>query len=196
MYKTITRPYSKTTIIKKSSFIAQIFPVQNIEEVDKIIADVNKEHFHATHNCYAYVLQNQSVQKYNDDGEPTRTAGYPILNTLLQNELDNILCIVTRYFGGVKLGAGGLIRAYANSTTEVLNIAELIVHQEFFKYEISFSYQYTDQINYLIDIYEGEILKKHFYDFVVYEISLSQNNLSIIEKIVELTKNTALIKKI
>lgn len=101
--------------VKKSKFYSQAYSVQSKEEIEKILEDLQKEHKKATHICYAYVLPNTA--KFCDDGEPSGTAGRPIFNVLEKKKLQNTLIVVIRYFGGVKLGAGGLTRAYSKSAS-------------------------------------------------------------------------------
>ena len=108
-------------IINKSRFIAYKFDLTNVEEVKQHISDLKKEHKTANHVCFAYVFKGDVVsEKCSDDGEPGGTAGYPILNVIKKKNLTNVLVAVVRYFGGIKLGAGGLTRAYTKSTAEVL----------------------------------------------------------------------------
>ena len=105
---------TKNTIeIKKSKFITILYRINNVEEVNTILYKVSSKYSDATHVCYAYILNN--IEKCSDNGEPSGTAGLPILNVLKKKNLTNILAIVIRYFGGIKLGAGGLVRAYSNS---------------------------------------------------------------------------------
>lgn len=107
--------------IKKSKFICHLFRIENEEEAKEYIAKIKKEHYKANHNCSAYMLgENFEIQRSSDDGEPSGTAGVPMLEVLKKNQLQNTLAIVTRYFGGIKLGAGGLIRAYSTSVSEAL----------------------------------------------------------------------------
>lgn len=109
-------------IINKSRFIAYSYDLNDISEVDNILSKLKKEHKKATHICYAYVYSRDAVrEKACDDGEPNGTAGYPILNVIKKKNLTNTLVAVVRYFGGIKLGAGGLTRAYTKATAEVLN---------------------------------------------------------------------------
>lgn len=111
-----------TIVIQKSIFICRIYRVNNIDEVNELLNEIRKKHYDATHNCYAYILgQNQEIQKASDDGEPQKTAGWPMLDVLKKKNLTNVLAIVTRYFGGVLLGSGGLIRAYSASVVETLD---------------------------------------------------------------------------
>ena len=105
-------------VINKSKFITKLYYVDNVEEVASVLNKVKSEYSLANHYCYAYIINN--ISKSSDDKEPSGTAGIPILNVLLKNNLNNILCIVVRYFGGIKLGAGGLVRAYTNSVSSAL----------------------------------------------------------------------------
>ena len=104
--------------IKKSRFITYLYNLDNIDEVDSIVNNIREEHKKARHVVYVYKINNTG--KINDDGEPKGTAGMPIFNVIEKNNLNNILIIVVRYFGGIKLGAGGLFRAYSNSASEII----------------------------------------------------------------------------
>ena len=109
-------------IDKKSRFIAYICNIESEEQAVKIISEIKKKYWDARHNCYAYILgDNNEVQRFSDDGEPSGTAGKPILEVITGNECSNCLCVVTRYFGGVLLGTGGLIRAYTNAAKDALD---------------------------------------------------------------------------
>ena len=108
---------------KKSIFIASVFVVTSREEAQERVDALNKKYADATHNCYAYVLRDGSYRKFSDDGEPSGTAGMPILNVIERLSLCNTLVVVTRYFGGIKLGAGGLVRAYSTAAADVLTKA-------------------------------------------------------------------------
>lgn len=108
---------------KKSRFIANIYHIEDEDMAVKIIEQLRKKYWDARHNCYAYVLGGKSeIQRFSDDGEPSGTAGKPILEVITGNECGNCLCVVTRYFGGVLLGTGGLIRAYTNAAKEALAV--------------------------------------------------------------------------
>lgn len=121
----IKASYCNTILIDKSEFITYLKPVFNLEEVNLFLNEIRKKHYDATHNCYAYILGDQmEIQKCSDDGEPSKTAGFPILEVLKKNGITNVICIVTRYFGGIKLGSGGLIRAYGSSCSECLKLAK------------------------------------------------------------------------
>ncbi|MNP28933.1 IMPACT family member YigZ [compost metagenome] len=118
-YKTVSQWGSAEIVIKKSRFIGQARPVESEEEAIAFIESVKKEHWNATHNCSAYMVgERDQIQKASDDGEPSGTAGKPILEVIRQQGLKNVVVVVTRYFGGILLGAGGLIRAYTDGAVE------------------------------------------------------------------------------
>ena len=126
-YKTIAKKSKTEIIINKSRFIGRAFPIETEDEAKEILAQLRKQHYDATHNCYAYVILNGAA-RYSDDGEPGGTAGLPMMEVLSSRSLSNVLCVVTRYFGGVLLGAGGLVRAYSKSTAEaVAQAGEVLV---------------------------------------------------------------------
>jgi len=132
---TIKENVSSEIVEKKSKFIANLFYVESVKEAEEIIKQTNKKYFDARHNCIAYriVEDEQIVEKSSDNGEPSGTAGAPMLNILQKNNLANVLVIVTRYFGGILLGTGGLVRAYSNSLLQAIEnstIVEKCIGQE------------------------------------------------------------------
>ena len=128
MFKAIKENVSAEIVEKKSKFIANIFYVETREEAENVIKDINKKYHDARHNCYAYrIIENgQTVQKASDDGEPSGTAGAPMLNIISKKNLNNILVVVTRYFGGILLGTGGLVKAYSSAVTKALENASIV----------------------------------------------------------------------
>lgn len=139
--KRIQRKYENTIIIQKSRFIAEAYRVNSVSEVEEILQNTRKKYYDATHHCYAYRLNDDaSIQKMSDDGEPAKTAGAPMLDVLVKQNITNILVIVTRYFGGTLLGAGGLVRAYSSATSEVLKLAEFYEVQEQVRFRLTVSY--------------------------------------------------------
>lgn len=129
-YRTIKENGIHEIDIKKSRFICHMKRVETEEEAIAFIDEIKKEHWKATHNCSAYTLgMNDEIQRAHDDGEPSGTAGVPMLEIFLKRELKNVVAVVTRYFGGVKLGAGGLIRAYGGSVNEAVNTIGVIERQ-------------------------------------------------------------------
>lgn len=133
--------FQKELEIKKSIFLATLIPVRNEEEAQEAIAKMKKEKRDATHNCSAYRIGTERIyEKSSDDGEPQGTAGHPMLHVLQMNELTNTLAIVTRWFGGIKLGAGGLTRAYTQSLADAVKEADLVRYTPHEKYTVSFPY--------------------------------------------------------
>jgi uncharacterized YigZ family protein len=144
-------------IIKKSKFITYIYRLNKINEIDDILTELKHKYKDATHCCYAYIFDNNV--KASDDNEPSKTAGTPILEVLKKNNLNYVLCVVIRYFGGIKLGAGGLIRAYSSSCKEILynNIIEL---EDGYLIEINTTYDKQKNLDYLIK--EDNIINKEY----------------------------------
>lgn len=137
-----------TIIIEKSRFICYMKHVKTEEEYKEYLSSIRKKHHDATHVCSAFVCHN--IQRSNDDGEPSGTAGAPILNVLNKNGLDEMCALVVRYFGGIKLGAGGLIRAYGNAVSECLKQAVLVEDLIYPKYSLKLPYDLANKIeNYL-----------------------------------------------
>ena len=126
MFKTINKNVSAEIVEKKSKFIANVFYVETVEEAEEKVKEVKKKYFDARHNCFAYSVFTKDgiVNRFSDDGEPSGTAGGPMLNILNGKELTNLVVVVTRYFGGILLGTGGLIRAYTGATQEALGMVE------------------------------------------------------------------------
>ncbi len=121
-YKTVLRASETEFNEKKSRFIGRCFPVKTEEEAAARLAEVRKKHYDATHNCWAYSLSDGS-RRFSDDGEPGGTAGMPIMDTLIRRDISDALIVVTRYFGGILLGSGGLVRAYSRSASDALSAA-------------------------------------------------------------------------
>lgn len=182
-------------IIKKSKFITKLYFVTSEIEIKNILDENKTEYKDATHICYAYILNN--VERFNDDSEPSDTAGMPILNVLKNNNLNNVLCIVIRYFGGIKLGAGGLIRAYCSSVSEALNKTEIINVVNGKKIELTFSYDDIKKVNHILN--DINIVDKQFDENVKYIIIVKEKNVnSLINQLTELCnikiKENTLIK--
>lgn len=152
MEEIITIKESKIAQIeeKKSKFIANIIPVESQEIAEKKIKEIKKEHYKARHNCVAYrIIENeQIVEKASDDGEPSGTAGGPMLNILQKNNLINVLVVVTRYFGGILLGTGGLVRAYSEATLKAIEEVEIVKKSLLRSIEVKLDYQYLKDFKY------------------------------------------------
>ena len=136
-YTTIKEPCEVLQVIKKSKFSGRLFPVQTPEEAQTIVDDCKKKYWDASHNCSAYVIGKMGeLSRCSDDGEPQGTAGVPMLEALKKSGLVNVLAVVTRYFGGTLLGAGGLVRAYTSSVSEAVKAAHKIAYQPVEVYQI------------------------------------------------------------
>lgn len=142
MFKTIKKEVHVEITEKKSKFICHMYHVESVEEANEILNEMRKKYHDARHNCYAYKIIKDNICRSSDDGEPSGTAGIPILNILNGNNLSNILVIVTRYFGGILLGTGGLVRAYSLATTNALENA--ILYEQELGLEATFSVEYRD----------------------------------------------------
>lgn len=126
-FLTVAKPSESLHVVKKSKFITNVVPVKDISEAEDHIEKYRKKYWDATHNVYAYVVGlNDEIQKFSDDGEPSGTAGKPVLEVAKFKKVKNVLIVVTRYFGGILLGAGGLIRAYSESASIGLKILKLL----------------------------------------------------------------------
>ena len=170
-------------IEKKSKFIAHIFNVESEQQAAAIIAEAKKKYWDARHNCYAYILGDKGeIQRFSDDGEPSGTAGKPILEVLSGNECSNCLCIVTRYFGGVLLGTGGLIRAYTSASKEALDdclTGELVegVHAY-----LDADYNYVGKIQHLCIQHDITVVSTEYSDNVIFELMMEKQVLQKFEK--------------
>ena len=174
---TISKNISNEIEINKSKFITIIYKLDNLDEIKKYLELTKSNYKGATHYCYAYVFD--SNEKMSDDGEPSGTAGAPILNILKQNRLNRILCIVVRYFGGIKLGAGGLIRAYSNVVKDTLSKVEIKELIKGKKVRIEIDYNDIDNLNYILK--DSKIIYKEFNDKVIYEVLIKDDELKSIE---------------
>lgn len=171
--KTIERNLTKERIVQKSRFITLLIRVYHKEDVRKAIADAKEKYPAATHYTYAYVLDTD--MHASDDGEPSGTAGNPILNVLIKQDLHFLLAIVIRYFGGIKLGAGGLVRAYSGSIRNTLDEARIIELEPGYVIKIQYDYQDSKRMNQLLE--NLEITEKTFTESI--EVVVQGNQLDI-----------------
>lgn len=162
--------------INKSIFITDIVRVNSLDEVNSLINEIKLKYKDATHYCYAYIIDN--LRKSSDDGEPGGTAGVPIMEVLLKNELNYILCVVTRYFGGIKLGASGLVRAYRNSIVEALKLCKFYELVDGYTLEINTTYDNQKKIDFLIKDLE---YKKDYFTNIKYTIKCPKDKIKILD---------------
>lgn len=164
-------------VIKKSRFITFLFRVDDIDSVNVYLNDLNNKYKDATHICYAYIIDN--VKRFSDNGEPGGTAGMPILGVLESKKIDHILCCVVRYFGGIKLGANGLVRAYSSSCSEALSNSCIVSLISGGVCTISFNYDDTKIIDSLLS--KALIINRDYNDKVVYTFKIDFDSLSSIK---------------
>lgn len=140
-YLTVTKPSESLYVVKKSKFISNVVPIKDDKEANDYIEKFRKKYWDATHNVYAYSIGlNHEIQKFSDDGEPSGTAGKPVLEVIKSKDVKNVLIVVTRYFGGIKLGASGLIRAYSESASLGLKNSSIIKKIKSYIYQVTTDY--------------------------------------------------------
>jgi len=179
-------------IIKKSKFITKLIKVNAIDEINKNLEEIKKEFKDSTHICYAYIINGN--EKCFDDGEPSGTAGLPILNILKKNNLTNILAVVIRYFGGIKLGAGGLVRAYSNSVNDTLKLTNVIELQEGYLVELEFNYDQVKLVDYILN--DKNIINKEYNDNIIYNFYLNKEELNFIPELEKLAIHVSIKDKV
>lgn len=183
--KSIKEITEHTLIIKKSEFICTLIPLNDENKINETIDFYKEKYKDATHNCVAYLVGTK--ERANDDGEPSGTAGLPMLNVLKKQELSNIIAIVTRYFGGIKLGAGGLTRAYSQAVAEALKEANIVEKHLIDVYDVSLDYSFTKKFEHLLKVNAIDCINKEYSDQVTYRLYIE--DLSFFDTIQELTSN-------
>lgn len=188
-YKTVLRGGEGEIVEKKSRFIATVIPIKDEQEAIAFIESMKKKYWNATHNCYAYVLGERfEIQRFSDDGEPGGTAGKPMLDVLLGEEIHNTAVVVTRYFGGTLLGTGGLVRAYSKATQEGLACSTIITKIYGYKLKITTDYTGLGKIQYILGQRKVPILDSVYTDKVELEILLPEDDVeNLQEALVEAT---------
>ena len=176
---------------KKSKFIANLFHVESVEEAENRIKDIKKKYHDARHNCIAYrVAENgQIVEKSSDDGEPSGTAGGPMLNILQKNNLCNLVIVVTRYFGGILLGTGGLVRAYSEVTQQAIEKSTKVIKVIGREMIIELDYSNLEKFKYYCKNNNINIKKIDYMDNIILKIEMEE---SVKEKIIDDIKNKKL----
>lgn len=195
-YYTVKGPGTHEIFIQKSRFIAYIDRAESEEEAQAFIQSIKKKHYDATHNCSAYMIgENNEIQKANDDGEPNGTAGIPILEVLKKRDLKDTVVVVTRYFGGIKLGAGGLIRAYGSAASEVVNAVGVVKRVLAQIMQTTFDYSYLGKIENELHNSPYEIKEIRYFEHVEMDIYVeSGNEETFFEWITNLTNGEAEIR--
>lgn len=180
-------------VIQKSRFITYISRAETEEEAQEFIQTIKKQHWNATHNCSAYLIgENDQIQKANDDGEPSGTAGVPMLEVLKKQQLKDTVVIVTRYFGGIKLGAGGLIRAYGRATSEGISATGIVERRLMRVIQTTINYSWLGKIENELRSSRYMIKEIHYLDTVVIETYVEEGGKnSFTDWMTELTNGQA-----
>lgn len=197
-YRTVLEFGNDEIIIEKSKFIAYVKPVSSEEEAVSFVLEIKKKHFDATHNVSAYIVGNSNeIQRYSDDGEPSGTAGMPILDLLKKEKLTNVAVVVTRYFGGIKLGTGGLVRAYTKSAKIGLEAAKIIKKIELTKIIFKIDYSLLGKIEHEIEKNEWILSSKKYEENVYLEILIEESKIeNDLKTFEEWIQNTAQYTKL
>ncbi len=184
-FKIIEENVNAQIVEKKSKFIANIIYVENKEEAEEIIKKIRKKYYDARHNCFAYrVTENDTIiERSSDDGEPSGTAGAPILNIISKNNISNVLVVVTRYFGGVLLGTGGLVKAYSGAVLKALENVKYIEQAVGYEIEVAIPYSEVESFKYFCKKENVNIIKEDY-----------SENVKIIIEILEKEKDEKLEK--
>lgn len=152
-----TAPSEAELVEKRSTFIGHVWPVESEAEARSRIEDMKKKYHDARHNCWCYRLREGGVERYSDDGEPQGTAGQPMLNVFQREEVTNVCCVVTRYFGGILLGAGGLVRAYTQSAKDALDAAGISVVRRWIEVAVVCSYTMFERLKLEVEAQGGVV---------------------------------------
>lgn len=196
-FKTINQRAEAEIVEKKSRFIANVLPVSSEEEALNFIAGIKKQHYNARHNCFAYVISKDiPIIRFSDDGEPSGTAGKPILDVLLGEEIENAVIVVTRYFGGTLLGTGGLVRAYGKAAKEGILAAKIVEMDTYIKIFISVDYSLIGKIQYEITNNGHILIDTDYTDLVKFSVYIKSEFVEqFVKNIINLTNNVAKIEQ-
>ena len=175
-YKTIARRCEASFIEKKSEFIGYLCPVQTEEQAAAFIEEIRAIHRKATHNCYAYILRENNAARHSDDGEPGGTAGVPIYEVLRKEGLTDVCCVVTRYFGGILLGAGGLVRAYTKGAKDAVEAAQIKCMASAVKLLVIVDYGLYGRLAQIFADFDARIADEQFADNVKITLFIREEN--------------------
>lgn len=194
-YLTVSSPAQDSFIEKKSEFIGYIAPVKTNEEAVEFINKIKSMHRKAKHNVYAYILRQDNISRYSDDGEPQGTAGVPVLDVLQKRDLTDVCVVVTRYFGGILLGGGGLVRAYSHAAALACDAADIMDMRTCRRLIISTDYGMYGKISYVLPSFSTLTVNSDFGEDVKLEILVLSEELDKLTKeITEITNGSADIK--
>ncbi|MCM1507080.1 MAG: YigZ family protein [Ruminococcus flavefaciens] len=194
-YFTISQTTETSFIEKRSEFICRIAPVKTNDEAVDFINSVRAEHRKAKHNVYAYILRNDNISRYSDDGEPQGTAGVPVLDVLQKRGLTDVCAVVTRYFGGILLGGGGLVRAYSHAVSLACDEADIMNMCLCHRLKITTDYTMYGKISYILPDFSTITVNSDFGSDVVLEILVLTEKLTpLVKNLTEITNGSVLIE--
>lgn len=181
-YKTIYEIGSAEIEVKKSKFIGYAKPISSEEEAQEFIAKIRKKHWDASHNVPAYLLGLQNeIQKCSDDGEPGGSSGMPILELLKREDLHDVIVVVTRYYGGIKLGVGGLVRAYTQAAKEALEAAKIVSRQNLMKLHVIMGYSQNDKVSHMLEKEQIVVMERNYGQDVEVTLLLEQQKVESVQ---------------
>lgn len=196
-YKTIARRCEARFIEKKSEFIGYLCPVQTEEQAVAFIEEIRAMHRKATHNCYAYILRENNAARHSDDGEPGGTAGVPIYEVLRKEGLTDVCCVVTRYFGGVLLGAGGLVRAYTKGAKDAVDAAQIKCMAEAVKLAVTVDYGLYGRLAQVFADFDARVENERFADNVRIVLHIrAENSQKLTDKLVDVCNGAVSVEEI
>ena len=196
-YKTIARRCEARLIEKKSEFIGYLCHVQTEEQAVAFIEEIRAMHRKATHNCYAYILRENNAARHSDDGEPGGTAGVPIYEVLRKEGLTDVCCVVTRYFGGVLLGAGGLVRAYTKGAKDAVDAAQIKCMAEAVKLAVTVDYGLYGRLAQVFADFDARVEDEQFADNVRIVLHIrAENSQKLTDKLVDVCNGAVSVEEI
>ena len=195
-YRAVDKEFEELIVIQKSKFITTLVPISSQEDAQNKLAIIRKKYSDATHNCYAYISSENAIeQKFSDDGEPQGTAGVPILEVLKKRNIYMTLAVVTRYFGGIKLGASGLVSAYSSCVASAIDKAEIVEYKISNSLLVEVDYSIHKKVQELIEKEGGQIQNINYFDTVKFESVVPVENFnSLKDKIIDITSGQAKIE--
>lgn len=196
MYKTLKKEASGVFIEKKSRFIGYAIPCTTEAEAVSFIEKIRKKHYNATHNVYAYILRENNIARYSDDGEPSGTAGVPVLEVLQKEGITDACIVVTRYFGGTLLGAGGLVRAYTKGAKCGVDASGILIKRLCRSYTVNIDYTMLGKLQSDLASMDCIVADTEYTNDVTVTLHIPSGNENILDHITDITNGRAIINKI
>ena len=183
-------------VVEKSRFITYTKPVYDVDKAAEFIARIKKLNYDASHNVSAYVIgESSDIKRYSDDGEPSGTAGMPMLDVMLKKGITNTCVVITRYFGGIKLGTGGLVRAYTESTKMGLEASKIVEYREMRCYSITCTYDLAPKIQYRLKGSDVIIKDTEYLEKVRFLVYVKEDEMKILDELIDITSSLIYIEE-